>query len=168
MLLPGDADRVMQPVLIEHAEQFGRSAGEPDQAERGQHGVPQDQQSLEPEAGAVAHQPPEPEHQDGVRGRVVEPVGPVLDHPLPRRLVVEVLLEVEHVRVVGRFLVRHDADHGYRGADHETLGGERETGGGGKGTVDRRTTKQTQTKADGRGAKTRAGKVVGLPVYGAA
>lgn len=121
LLLPGDADRVVQPELIEHAEQFRRGTGEADQAERGQHGVPQDQQALEPEAGAVAHQPPEPEHQDGVHGGVVEPAGPVLDHPLPRRLIIEVFLEIEHIRVVGRFRVHHDTDHGYCGADHETL-----------------------------------------------
>lgn len=120
LLLPGDADRVVQPKFIEHADQFGRGAGEADQTERGQHGVPQDQQTLEPEAGAVAHQPPEPEHQDGVHGGVVEPAGPVLDHPLSRRLVAEVFLEIEHVRVVGRFRVHHDADHGcYHGADRE-------------------------------------------------
>lgn len=120
LLLPGDADRVVQPEFIEHADQFGSGAGEADQTERGQHGVPQDQQTLEPEAGAVTHQPPEPEHQDGVHGGVVKPAGPVLDHPLSRRLVAEVFLEIEHVRVVGRFRVHHDADHGcYHGAVRE-------------------------------------------------
>lgn len=100
--LPGDAHRMVQTVFVEDAEQFGRRAREPDQTERGQHRVPQHQQPLEPESGAVAHHAPEPEHQQCVDGAVVEPVGPVLGHPLPRPLVVEVLLEVEHVRVVGR------------------------------------------------------------------
>lgn len=109
--LPGDAHRVVQAVFVEHPEQLGRRAREPDQTKRGQHGVPQDQQSLEPEPGAVAHHAPKPEHQQRVHGAVVEAVGPVLGHPLPRPLVVEVLLEVEHVRVVGVLRV-HQTDHG--------------------------------------------------------
>lgn len=102
---------MVQSVFIENPEQLGRRPGEADQAESGQHHVPQHQQPLEPEAGPVAHHTPEPEHQHGVDGAVVEPVGPVLGHPLPRPFVVEVLLEVEHVRVVGRFRVHHKANH---------------------------------------------------------
>lgn len=101
---------MVQAVFVEYAEQLRRGAREPDQTERGQHGVPQDQQALEPEPGAVAHHAPQPEHQQRVNGTVVEPVGPVLGHPFPRPLVVEVLLEVEHVRVVGLLRV-HQADH---------------------------------------------------------
>jgi len=103
---------MVQAVFVEHPEQLGRRPGESDQAERGQHGVPQYQQPLEPETGPVAHHPPEPEHQHGVYGAVIEPVGPVFGHPLPRPFVMEVLLEVEHVRIVGRFGVHHKADHG--------------------------------------------------------
>jgi len=103
---------MVQSVFVEHAEQFGRRPGEADQAERGQHHVPQHQQALEAKTGPVAHHPSEPEHQHGVYGAVVEPVGPVLGHPLPSPFVVEVLLEVEHVRVVGLFGV-HESDHGY-------------------------------------------------------
>lgn len=106
---------MVQTVFVEHPEQLRRRARESDQTERGQHGVPQDQQALEPEPGAVAHHAPEPEHQQRVDGTVVEPVGPVLGHPFPRPLVVEVLLEVEHVRVVGLLRV-HQADHGGGGA----------------------------------------------------
>lgn len=102
---------MVQPVFVEHAEQLGRGAREPDQAERGQHGVPQDQQAFEPEPGAVAHHPPQSEHQHGVQSTVVEPVGPVVGHPLPGPLVVEVLLEVEHVRIVGRLRVDVYANH---------------------------------------------------------
>lgn len=112
--LPGDAHRVVQSVFVEHAEQLGRGAREPDQTERGQHRVPQHEQTLEPEPGAVSHQPPQTEHQSGVRGAVVEPAGPVIDHPLARRLVVEVLLEVEHVRIVGRLRIDEEANHGCR------------------------------------------------------
>jgi len=75
---------MVQAVFVEHAEQFGRRPDEPDQTERGQHGVPQDQQTLEPETGAVAHQPSDAEHQRGVYGAIIEPVGPVLDHPFSR------------------------------------------------------------------------------------
>jgi len=121
LFLPGDAHRVMQPVLVEHAEQLGRGAGEPDQAERGQHRVPQHEQAFEPEPGAVAHEPPQTEHQGGVRGAVVEPAGPVMDHPLAGRLVVEVLLEVEHVRVVGRLRMYQEANHGCRGGKERSL-----------------------------------------------
>lgn len=69
--------------------------------------IPEYEKTAELKSGSVLHEVLAAENDEHVNAAVVEDPRPVLDHPAPGLLVDEVILEVEHVRVVGRDFHTH-------------------------------------------------------------
>lgn len=83
-------------------QELGHRATGPDDAERGQGGVPQAEDASQFEPGPLLHEVLAAEDEHHVDADVVEAEGPVFSHPGAGLLVDEVRLEVEHIGVVGQ------------------------------------------------------------------
>lgn len=112
--LPSHTHRMVQSIFVKNPEQFRSCSSETHQTESGQHCIPQNKQALEPKSGTVPHHSAQTEHQRCINSAVVKSVCPIICHPLPCPFVVEILFEVEHVRIVGRLGVSQQSHHDYR------------------------------------------------------
>lgn len=88
-------------MVFEGVQQLGQGAAGADDAEARERRVPHDEHAPELEARPTLHVVLAAENEDHVDADVVKSILPVFDHPHARVLVHELLLEVEHVRVVG-------------------------------------------------------------------
>lgn len=93
---------MINAVIAEHMDQLWQRSGGSDDAEGGQHRVPQHQHLSQIEPRSILHIVLYGEHDQQVQTAIVEAFRPVVVHPQAGLLGRELLLEGEHVRVARR------------------------------------------------------------------
>lgn len=97
----GYADGVAKAVVIEDVEKFRGAAVSSPYWEDSQEDVPHEERDAEFEAGSGLHVELATVNDDHVSPDVVKAAHPVLFHPFSFLIIIKVLLEFEHVRVIG-------------------------------------------------------------------
>lgn len=96
---PRNAHRVINAVVRQHMDELGQRSGGSDDAEGGQHRIPQHQHLTQIEPWPILHIVLYGEHNQYVQPAIIEASRPIVVHPLASLLRREFLLEGEHIRV---------------------------------------------------------------------
>lgn len=97
----GYADGIAKAVVIEDVEKFRGAAVSSPYWEDSQEDVPHEERDAEFKAGSGLHVQLPTVNDDHVSSDVVKAAHPVLLHPFSFLIIIKVLLEFEHVRVIG-------------------------------------------------------------------
>ena len=109
VLLPGNADRVIEAQMTSDVQNFGHCATSADDAECSEHYVPANERSTKFVARPVGHPLLAGEYDQHVNAHIVKTGRPVAVEPNFGVRVLELVFKLENVRIVGH---RHKRIHG--------------------------------------------------------